>query len=217
MADVEHFEPTERREAHRRDPEVQREGSDTTQAAFQSPYAQDVDDATAGGPPAHPTPDGGGTGVGGVVSQQAQDTGANFFGANSNAVSQQTQDTGANFFGANSNAPPLQLANDSENLQRTLQRRAKRTRYLALQGSADRMRQSIADKRDSDDLRGHFTEEDDSHYKALDRRWEYREWCATRWGYLTPSAQKGQKKTCSYYFFARGTKHYAQLKSKKKI
>jgi hypothetical protein len=30
---------------HRRDPEVQREGNDVTQAAFQSPYAQDGDDA----------------------------------------------------------------------------------------------------------------------------------------------------------------------------
>jgi hypothetical protein len=48
-----------------------------------------------------------------------------------------------------SNAPPLQLANDMENLQR------------ALQGRADRMRQSSADERDSDDLRGHFTEEED--------------------------------------------------------
>jgi hypothetical protein len=45
--------PVERRE-HRRDPEVQREGNDVTQAAFQSPYAQDGDDAASGGP-AHPT------------------------------------------------------------------------------------------------------------------------------------------------------------------
>ena len=34
-------EPTKRRE-HRRDPEVQREGNDVTQAAFQSPTAQDA-------------------------------------------------------------------------------------------------------------------------------------------------------------------------------
>jgi hypothetical protein len=54
--------------------EVQREGNDVTQAAFQSPCAQDVDDATAGGPPTHPTlsGDGGGTGVGGAVSQQTR-------------------------------------------------------------------------------------------------------------------------------------------------
>jgi hypothetical protein len=93
MADVEHFEPTERRE-HRRDaPEVQREGNDVIQAAFQSLCAQPLrmltSDATAGGPPTRPTPsgDGGGTGVGvgGVVSQQTQDTGASFFGANSKA------------------------------------------------------------------------------------------------------------------------------------
>ena len=46
--------PVERRE-HRRDPEVQREGNDVTQAAFQSPYAQDCDDATSG--PTLPTRD----------------------------------------------------------------------------------------------------------------------------------------------------------------
>jgi hypothetical protein len=155
MADGVHFDPTERRE-HRRDPEVHREGNDVTQAAFQSPYAQDVDDAT---------PDEGGAGVGCVASQQ-------------------TQDTGANFFGANPNAPPLQLANDSENMQRALRRRAEYMRYLAMEKDADRVRQSIADKPDSDDLRGNFTEEDDSHYKANDRRWEYREWCDTRRGYL---------------------------------
>jgi hypothetical protein len=34
-------------------------------------------------------------------------------------------------------------------------------------------------------------------------------------GDFTPSAQKGPKKTPRY--FARGTKHYAQLKSNKKI
>jgi hypothetical protein len=67
MADVE----------HRRDPEVQREGNDVTQAAFQSPTAQE--NATAGGPPTHPVQlsDGGGTDVGGAVSQQTQDTGTN--------------------------------------------------------------------------------------------------------------------------------------------
>jgi hypothetical protein len=37
----------------------------------------------------------------------------------------------------------------------------------------------------SADERGHFTEEeDDPHYKALDRRLNYRKWCATRWGDL---------------------------------
>jgi hypothetical protein len=54
----------------RRDPEVQREGNDATQAAFQSPTAHDT--ATAGSPPTHPAQlsDGGGTDVGGVGSQQ---------------------------------------------------------------------------------------------------------------------------------------------------
>ena len=94
------------RREHRRDPEVQREGNDVTQAAFQSLYAQDGDDATdptsdycgpgpdCSGPdaasdycgpgpeiggPAHPTQlsDGGGTDVEGVGSQQTQDTGTN--------------------------------------------------------------------------------------------------------------------------------------------
>ena len=69
-------DPTERSE-HRRDPEVQREGNDVTQAAFQSPYAQDGDDA-ASTDPMHTRPsDGGGTDVGGVGSQQTQDTGTN--------------------------------------------------------------------------------------------------------------------------------------------
>jgi hypothetical protein len=65
MADVE----------HRRDPEVQREKAMTcvTQAAFQSPTAQD--DAAAGEPPTHPAPlgDGGGSDVGGVESHQTQE------------------------------------------------------------------------------------------------------------------------------------------------
>ena len=103
-------------------------------------------------------------------------------------MSQQTQDTGANFFGANSNAPPLQLANDSENMQRALRRRAGQLRHLAMEKDAARVRQSIADKRDPDDLRGNllrkFTKDNDSHYEANDRRWEYREWSTTRWGYL---------------------------------
>ena len=43
-------------------------------------------------------------------------------------MSQQTQDTGTNFFGANPNAPPLQLANDSEDMQRALRRRAEHMR-----------------------------------------------------------------------------------------
>jgi hypothetical protein len=103
-------------------------------------------------------------------------------------VSQQTQDTGTNFFGANPNAPPLQLANDSENMQRALRRRAEYTRYLAVVKDNERVRQLIADKRDPDDLCGNllskFTVKDDSHYEANDRRWEWREWCTTRWGPL---------------------------------
>jgi hypothetical protein len=43
-------------------------------------------------------------------------------------------------------------------MQRALQRRAVRMRFMAMQGSADRIRQSIADKRDSDDLRGNSTD-----------------------------------------------------------
>jgi hypothetical protein len=59
----------------RRDPEVQREGNDATQAAFQSPTAHD--DVTTGSPPTHPAQlsDGGGTDVGGVGSHQTQDIG----------------------------------------------------------------------------------------------------------------------------------------------
>ena len=63
--------PVDRRE-HRRDPEVQREGNDVSQAAFQSPYAHKGDDATSETTP----PARGGTDVGGVGGQQTQDTGA---------------------------------------------------------------------------------------------------------------------------------------------
>jgi hypothetical protein len=60
-----------KRREHRRDPEVQREGNDVTQAtAFRSPTATAHDDATAGSPPTrHPQlSDGGGSDVGGVGS-----------------------------------------------------------------------------------------------------------------------------------------------------
>jgi hypothetical protein len=58
-----------------------------------------------------------------------------------------------------------------------------------MEKDSDRVNQSIADKRDPDDLRGDllrkFTKKDDSHYEANDRRGEYdREWCTTRWGHL---------------------------------
>jgi hypothetical protein len=72
----------------RRDPEVQREGNDVTQAAFQSPTAHTVRthgerrlvyvaSVTADSPPTHPAQlhDGGGADVGGVGSHQTQDTG----------------------------------------------------------------------------------------------------------------------------------------------
>ena len=52
----------------------------------------------------------------------------------------------------------------------------------------ERVQQLIDDKRDPDDLRGNllkkFTVKDNSHYAANDRRWEWREWCTTRWGPL---------------------------------
>jgi hypothetical protein len=107
---------------HRRDPEVQREGNAVTQAALQSPYAQAGDDAASTGPTQ--LSDGGGTGVGGVVSHQ-------------------TQDTGTNFFGANPNAPPLQLANDSEDMQRALRRRAEHTSYAYLAMMKDNERTAV--------------------------------------------------------------------------
>jgi hypothetical protein len=97
--------PVERRE-HRRDPEVQREGNDVTQAAFQPPYAQDGDDAASG--PTHPTrSDGGSTDVGGVGSQQTQDTGTNAIapprlaseGWIANTVSGMTSPDGASHWG----------------------------------------------------------------------------------------------------------------------
>jgi hypothetical protein len=74
------------RREHRRDPGVQREGNDVTQAAFQSPTAHAmrthgdrrlgyVASVTTGAPPTHPAQlsDGGGTDVGGVACRESSD------------------------------------------------------------------------------------------------------------------------------------------------
>ena len=55
--------------ARHRDPEVQREGNDVSQAAFQSPYAHKGDDATSG--PTPPARVGDGTDVGGTQRDTA--------------------------------------------------------------------------------------------------------------------------------------------------
>ena len=85
-------------------------------------------------------------------------------------------------------AATLQLANDSEDMQQALRRRAEHTSYLAMMKDNERVQQLIDDKRDPDELRGNllkkFTVKDNSHYAANDRRWEWREWCTTRWGPL---------------------------------
>jgi hypothetical protein len=164
---------------HRRDPEVQREGNDVTQAAFQSPYAQDVDDTASGGPPTHPTrlSDGGGTDIGGVGSRQTQDTGTNSnpplwvvpAGWIANGAGGWTSPDGAHW--GTREKPPLELANNKEDQQRALQRRE------------DRMRRSSSSADDRDEYApGQFTDEEDDDTTPLERRSNQRMWYTLRWG-----------------------------------
>jgi hypothetical protein len=126
-------EQAKRRE-HRRDPEVQREGNDVIQAAFQSPTAHD--DATAGSPPTHPAQlsDGGGSDVGGVGSHQTQDIVTETSPSTASQAST-TLAAGAMVPSAEDSAMllhqryPLRIAGDTWTRQRALEYREYRSRF----------------------------------------------------------------------------------------